>query len=152
VNSIVYRRTSDEAFDEPCEGYVAVDNPIHALRNLRPLLRHFGAAGLLKLTAQVATPSRQFYFVVDNGVLVCHGKVTIGQCSHYTIEANAAVIGSIWSDAAQRGKGLATRSIRHAIDRLLARGIDRIYIDTQPGNVPMQRVIDRCGFEQIMIL
>lgn len=152
MSSVVYRRTRTDYFGERCEGFVAINHPLALLRHVVPLYRHFGAGGLLKLAAQSVTPSRLFYFVAIDDALVCHGKVTLGHCGHYPIERDAAVIGSIWSDTNHRGKGLATRSIRHAIDQLLARGVCRIYIDTQPGNAPMQRVIDRCGFEQIMIL
>lgn len=152
MTSFVYRLDATQPFGTDCPGYVAVDQPFAALRHAAPLLRHFGAVGYLKLLLASATPSRLLYFIAIDGRLACHGKVTLGHCSHYAIEPDAAVIGSIWSDEQHRGKGLATRSMQRAIDRLLERGIRRIYIDTQPNNVPMQRVIERCGFEQIMTL
>ncbi|HEY5720573.1 MAG TPA: GNAT family N-acetyltransferase [Gammaproteobacteria bacterium] len=126
-----------------------VGNPWQLLPRLPLLRRRFGWRALLRLAAVTATPSRAFFFIEHAGLPASHGRVAFGHCRHYPVEGHAAVLGEIWSDPAVRGQGLATRAINGAINRLSAHGVRTLYIDTQVGNAPMRRVIERCGFDEV---
>ena len=47
---------------------------------------------------------------------------------------------------AGRGRGLMERAVRLVCDWLFAQGVGRIEVRTHPGNIPSQRLAERCGF------
>jgi RimJ/RimL family protein N-acetyltransferase len=49
---------------------------------------------------------------------------------------------------AGRGRGLIVRGVTLVCDWLFSDGVGRLEIRTHPGNVPSQRVAERCGFRR----
>jgi RimJ/RimL family protein N-acetyltransferase len=148
MQDLIYRLDSERPFPDSDPQFTWIRHPWQVLTHWRVLQRRFGVSALLRLAAACATPSRAFFFIARDGLPVSHGRVRFGRCEHYEIEPDAAVLGEIWSDAAYRGQGLATRALQGAINALMAAGCRTIYIDTQPHNLPMRRAIDRCGFRE----
>lgn len=148
MNDLIYRLDAAAPFNEADHGFHWIGDPLQFVLKLPVLSRRFGPRTLFRLATACATPSRAFFFIERDGVPVSHGRVRLGQCDHYAIEQDAAVLGEIWSDGAYRGQGLATRGLQGAVNRLLERGCRTVYIDTQRHNLPMRRAIDRCGFRE----
>lgn len=148
MQDLIYRLDSDQPFPDSDPHFGWVGHPMQVAAHWRVLQRRFGWRGLARLAMVCATPSRAFFFIERDGLPVSHGRVRLGQCDHYEIEPDAAVLGEIWSDGAYRGQGLATRALQGAINHLLEQGCRTIYIDTQHQNLPMRRAIDRCGFRE----
>lgn len=46
-----------------------------------------------------------------------------------------------------RGRGIATRLVDHALERLRGRGVDRVRLEVRPWNQPALRVYTRLGFK-----
>ena len=148
MNDLIYRLDATAPFGDTDRGFHWIGDPLRFVVHLPVLRRRFGPRALLRLAVACATPSRAFFFIERDGMPVSHGRVRLGRCDHYEIEPEAAVLGEIWSDAAYRGQGLATRALQGAVNRLLERGRRTVYIDTQHHNLPMRRAIDRCGFRE----
>ena len=145
----VYRQERSRPF-QPHEradvDFVWLSHPSAVLRHLfllRPLL---GWSGCLKAVSKLATGRRFFYLVHQEGRPASTGWCTVGQCRYYLVEADAVVIGPIWSDQSFRGQGLATFALQRAINLLLREGRNTFYIDTSQTNYSCQRVIDKCDF------
>ena len=100
------------------------------------------ALDLLKL----ATASRSYDCLVTEGRVVSECYSTVGHCRHYAVEADAVVLGPVWTDVEARGKGLASGLLRSAMNRHIREGRRVFYIDTSQKNVAMQKVIEGCGF------
>ena len=102
--------------------------------------------GFARQLVKTLSKNRLFYFTLSDGAVVTIGTLAIGFCNFYTVEPDAVVIGSVWTGDAFRGKGLATRSIRAAVNGMIARNCSIFYIDTQASNTAMLRSIENLGF------
>ena len=131
--------------DAETNDFILVDGPLPALRHVRALTEHFGF-GIAKQLAKTLSKDRLFYITLSDGAVVNIGSLAIGFCNFYTVEPGAVVIGSVWTADAFRGKGLATRSIRSAVNSMITRNRHTFYIDTQAGNTAMLRSIEKLGF------
>lgn len=127
-------------------GFSLVTTPLGVLRCLRALARELGWRGVVRTMAKLVTPRRLFFVVVHEGEVAHHGWVMIGRCRYYAVEPNAAVVGPVETNPAFRGRGLATVGLAAVVAAMAARGIRIVYIDTADTNLPMQRVIEKCGF------
>lgn len=123
-----------------------LDNPVALLLLQKTLRTRLSPRRLLKAAAKLATRVRHYYVVTLGDRVVSDGWVTLGWCRHYRIEPESAVIGPVWTDAAHRGKGLASFALSRAVDEIYERGTSVTYIDTGRDNVGMQKAIARVGY------
>ena len=145
-DELIFRQVRTERFaDAGIKDFVLVDGPGLALRHAPALTKHFGL-GFARQLAKTLSKNRLFYFTLSDGAVVTIGTLAIGFCNFYTVEPDAVVIGSVWTGDAFRGKGLATRSIRAAVNGMIARNCSIFYIDTQASNTAMLRSIENLGF------
>jgi GNAT superfamily N-acetyltransferase len=146
---LIYRQERADLFAmEERKGleFIFLSWPGAALRHLARLQRCLGWSGTFKTLAKLATRRRFLYLVLERGQVVSTGWCTVGRCRFYKVEPDAVVIGPIWSAEDARGRGLATYSLKKALDRLAARGHRVFYIDTFKDNYASQRVIEKTGF------
>lgn len=101
-----------------------------------------------KLVLKIVAGRGVFFGIRSSEKLVSSGVLSIGYCRHYKVEPEAIVIGTIHTDPQRRSEGLATRSIKMAMNAMIERGHTVFYVDTGRGNIAMQRSIDRLGFGQ----
>jgi hypothetical protein len=146
---LVYRMERDAPYDAACPSdmeFAFIDSSRDAapfLRRLRPIM---GALETIKALPKLATGIRNLYLVLHGSQIVSLGWGTVGLCRHYKVERDAVVIGPIWSDPAERGKGLATLALQLAINEYLRRGKRLFYIDTSKANHSAQRVFAKSDF------
>jgi RimJ/RimL family protein N-acetyltransferase len=146
---LVYRydcRKKQHASSPTGAAFHYLDNPIALLLLARTLRTRMSPTQLAKAAAKLASGRRHYYVVVLDGRVVSDGWVSFGFCRHYWIEPHEAVIGPVWTDAAHRGKGLASFALSRAVDEVLERGTSVTYIDTARDNVGMQKAIARVGY------
>ena len=60
---------------------------------------------------------------------------------------NIAIVGNVFTDAAYRGLGLATRVTSAVTQELLARGCGEVALTVDPGNTPALAAYTRLGYE-----
>jgi len=152
MKQLIYRRDGKDRIadaNEPDVGFSYCCRP----RDLAPvqdaLRREFGAFGLLKARLKLLVGRRVFYGVFGDGRLQHYGWVAFGFCKYYRVEKDSAVVGPIWTVESSRGMGLATTALRRVVNRVLAKGCRRIYIDTSEDNIACQKVIWHCGFDTL---
>ena len=126
--------------------FVLIDRPGKVILHAAELALYLGLPGLFKLLIKSLGSSRRFYAIIQNHAIVACGTLTIGFCRYYDVEPDAVVIGSVWTNEALRGQGLATRSLRAAMNSMLDAGRTLFYIDTQENNLPMLKAIEKLGF------
>jgi L-amino acid N-acyltransferase YncA len=148
---LVFRRALERPLDlRPIDGaeFVLLVGPADAWRQRRALARRFGARGLPKVFAKLATRSRLLYAVVQDGALIHDGWLSVSRCRAYPVADGDVVIGPMATTPPMRGRGLASYGIQEAMNAMLGRGHRVFYINTSPANLASQRVIDKCGFGQ----
>lgn len=148
VRQLIYRREFAEppASSEAEDGFILCDGIVAGLAIWPALRKHLGWGGGVKVLAKLTTATRQFYGIMRHGEIVSHGHVAISFCRHYPVDPGSVVIGPVWTRPDSRGQGLATRGVNGAMRAMFRRGRRVFYIDTSETNIPMQRVIARCGF------
>jgi len=99
-----------------------------------------------KLALKIVAGRSVFFGVQSGGNLVSAGVLALGYCRYYKVEPEAVVIGTVSTDPKRRGEGLATRSIKVAMNAMIGRGLTVFYIDTRGDNIAMQRSIEKLGF------
>jgi len=87
-----------------------------------------------------------------------HGQMTVkilrsngdlaGFVSYYMKRNDVGFILYLGIDERYRGKHLADRLMKHAMDDLLSRGAKRIELITRPTNISAQTVYNRLGFRE----
>lgn len=149
MNQLIYRQQYTAPFEvldmaefEFVECWTGVD----AVKHVAVLGRHRGVLGFLKDVAKLMTSCRSYFYITDGKRIVSEVYVTVGQCRHYEVESNAAVLGPVWTDVNTRGKGLATYLLKRTINALIKKQLNILYIDTSENNKAMQNVIGKCGF------
>jgi len=125
---------------------ILIDGPSVALRTLPRLVARFGWNLGVRIVARSALSNRLFFLAPPDGAIVCSGTLSIGFCNFYAVEKTAVVIGTIETMPESRGKGVATMTIKAAMNAMIRRGFTRFYIDTQSENLPMLRSIHKLGF------
>jgi ribosomal protein S18 acetylase RimI-like enzyme len=146
---LVYRQNLSSRIDVHLgadDVFLALSRPVQAASCQRALRGRFGTIGVLKLMAKLVSHARQFYLIIRQNEVVHYGWISLGQCRWYSIPANAAVIGPIWTAESVRGQGLATEGLKQCMNSLLEQGIQHVYIDTAETNTAAQRVFAKCGF------
>jgi GNAT superfamily N-acetyltransferase len=146
---LVFRReagASDQATDRP-PGFFVWRSVLDVLANFHRLAICAGWRCALRAPGRMAK-GRLFYGIMDAGVIVTWGWITLGHCRHYWVESAAAVFGPMATLPDYRRRGHATRALLAAIAEMTARGYGVFYIDTSGGNVAARRVIEKCGFGQ----
>lgn len=119
---------------------------ILAVQAVPRLTKRFGSAFAVRTVAKSVFPNRLFFFTPPRGPIASSGGLAIGFCKFYPVEKEAVVIGTIETTPEHRGRGLATMTIKAAMNAMIARGFTRFYIDTQEGNIPMLRSIANLEF------
>jgi len=118
---------------------------------LREMSAFWNLPMLLRGIAKIITPSRKFYYIVSGegsaSKLVSYGWITIGKCKRYKIGKKSIVIGLIWTDEKERGKGIAVCALLNTLNVLFKNGYREIYIDTFIDNIGPQKVFKKCGFQ-----
>jgi len=125
---------------------ILIDGLSVALRALPRLVVRFGCILAARIVARSMLSNRLFFFSRPAGEIICSGTLSIGFCNFYAVEKTAVVIGMIETTPESRGKGVATMTIKAAMNAMIHRGFTRFYIDTQGENIPMLRSIDKLGF------
>jgi RimJ/RimL family protein N-acetyltransferase len=123
-----------------------VDSFTSGIKAMSRLQRRFGWSTALRTLAKSAFPNRRFFFTPPDGAIASSGGIAIGFCNFYAVETDAVVIGTIETLPEHQGQGLATKIIKSAMNAMIAKGYTRFYIDTQEGNTPMLRSIQKLGF------
>jgi RimJ/RimL family protein N-acetyltransferase len=123
-----------------------VAGPAELIRQWPMLWRWSTILERTKLALKIVARRSVFFGIRSSEKLVSTGVLAIGYCRHYKVEPEAIVIVTIHTDPKRRGEGLATRSIKMAMNAMIERGHSVFYIDTGRGNIAMQRSIDRLGF------
>jgi len=142
------------------------DGPIPELRDFPPLgLRFFMASNWkdvlahslsfvrtlgwiegIRCSLKVLSGRRIFFGLSRKGKIIQSGWANLGFCYHYPVEADAVVLGPLWTHPAIRGKSLGSSSIVAAMRELTRRGYKTYYIDTQSHNEASLRMIAKAGF------
>lgn len=100
----------------------------------------------VKLALKIAAGRSVFFGIQSAGSPVSTGVLALGYCRDYKVEPEAVVIGMINTDLERRGEGLATRSIKVAMNAMIERGFTQFYIETRRDNIAMQLSIEKLGF------
>lgn len=103
-----------------------------------------------KLAIKIAAGRDIFFGIQSAGNTVSTGVLAVGYCSDYKVEPEAVVIGMINTDPKRRGEGLATRSIKVAMNAMIERGHILFYIETRRDNIAMQRAIEKLDFGRMV--
>lgn len=119
---------------------------VGTFRTAGMLRRRFGLRGFAAALLKVASRKRLYYCMAKNGRIVTDGWVWLGICRRYTVGRDSAVVGMLWTDPAERGKGLATTAMLTTLREMRERGMTEAFIDTSEANTPMRKVIEKCGF------
>ncbi len=149
MNQLIYRQQYTAPFelaDMVDYEFVECRRLSDGIKNADILFRHRGILGFLKDVAKLITPQRSYFFITDGKRIISEVYVTVGQCRHYDVEDESAVLGPVWTDVNTRGKGLATGLLKRTINALIKKEHNILYIDTSENNMAMQSVIARCGF------
>ena len=101
-----------------------------------------------KLALKIAAGRDIFFGIQSAGNTVSSGVLAVGYCRDYKVEPEAVVIGMINTDPKRRGEGLATRSIKVAMNTMIEKGHTLFYIETRRDNIAMQLSIEKLGFGQ----
>lgn len=117
-----------------------------ALRVVPVMLRDRGALGAAKLLAKIALGRCHYFGLARQGRPLSTGVAALGYCRFYRVPSDAIVLGEIITDKNSRGRGHATHAIMLLINAVIRRGSMVFYIDTQTGNLPMIRAIEKLGF------
>jgi RimJ/RimL family protein N-acetyltransferase len=124
------------AFRDPAVGGEAGLPPVDAdaLRGmLDELLPDMKARGLLAPYVVVEAPS---------------GELLGGLTLHHFDPLRDAVEVGYWLFVEARGRGVATRIVRAAVEHAFAAGILRVEAHVRVGNAPSERLLERLGFER----
>ena len=122
------------AFRDPAVGGEASLPPVDAatlrvmMRDQLPLLK---ARGLL-------SP-----YVIED---IETGGLLGGLSLHHLDPMRDAVEIGYWLFVSSRGRGVATRTVRAAVEHAFANGIQRVEAHVRVGNVASERVLERVGF------
>jgi RimJ/RimL family protein N-acetyltransferase len=90
----------------------------------------------------------------DNGLLCPYviagreGELLGGVALHHFDPMRDTLEVGYWLLKDARGRGVATRSVRAAIDHAFSNGVYRIEAHVRIGNVASERVLERLGFER----
>ncbi len=122
------------------------ESPVMLPRHVRMLHGHFGLAGIVKLLIKLTTPSRSLYAAFADTEMLSYGWIMRGKSRYYYIEPAASVIGPIYTRQEFRGRGLATKAMVNAIERLAERGRVTFYIDAHHANHASIQVFKKAGF------
>jgi RimJ/RimL family protein N-acetyltransferase len=115
-----------------------------------------GEAGLPPVGPEmlVAALATEIPRMRDNGLLcpyvieVEHGALVGGIALHHFDPMRDTLEVGYWLLRDARGRGIATRSVRAAIDHAFANGIVRMEAHVRIGNPASERVLERLGFER----
>ena len=111
-----------------------------------PLVRYLGLLGAARWAVKLATPRREFCCLLKGPEIVAFLAISIGFCRFYEVDESDIVLGSVWTSPQERGQGLATGITASSMNHMFARGCATFRIDTAEDNLPMQSVIQKCGF------
>ncbi len=128
--------------------FVMLDSFSKTIKHIAIVTAHLGITKTIVQLIKNLFPSRYFYFLTKDGVIITCGQLTTGFCRYYHVNSNDVVIGSIWTAPQYRGQGLASRGMQAAINFMIAAGWSSFYIDTQENNIGMIKAIEKNGFEQ----
>lgn len=101
-----------------------------------------------KLVLNIVVGRNIFFGICSTGSLVSAGVLALGHCEFYKVEPEAVVISAVSTNPHRRGEGLATISIKVAMNVMIERGHTLFYIDTRRNNIAMQHIIEKLGFGQ----
>ncbi len=147
MTEYIFRQVRTEAYEDvDSSDFVVIDTLPKVLNNGWVLLSYLGPVGYLKLLVKSLGSTRLFYFIQQQNRIVACGTMAIGFCNYYAVAYRDVVIGSVWTDERCRGQGLATRSIRGAVNYMIAHGASTFFIDTQETNLAMLRSIEKMEF------
>jgi RimJ/RimL family protein N-acetyltransferase len=143
VDELLVRPTSDEdidviapAFRDPAIGPEAGVPPFDA-ETLRTVMRD-------QLPQMIARGLLSTYVIVDTRNDEVLGGLTI---HHFDPMRDAVELG-YWLFVAARGRGVATRAVKAAVNHAFANGIYRVEAHVRVGNAASERVLERAGFER----
>jgi RimJ/RimL family protein N-acetyltransferase len=150
--NLVFRRGVPETLENDAAlpaGHIfrCIDGLWDGLQFLRPFLAAFGVRQTLQLLLKVFTPSRFFYFILNDTQIVSYGWALIGRCALYYIETDACVFGPVLTVPEARGRSLAVTAARMAMVALGRKGVRRFYINARCTNHASLRMIQKMGFE-----
>jgi RimJ/RimL family protein N-acetyltransferase len=137
---------------EPELQFEFLNSAVQGLRRISRVASYCGKPGVFKALAKLASARRSLYLVTRGGRAVSAGWCTVGRCSYYRVESNAVVVGPIWTDPAERGKGLASKALQLSLNEHLRLGRTLFYIDTEKMNLAAQRVFQKSGFGEPVAL
>ncbi len=144
---LIYKMHRDRAYEiGDASGFFFAESFASALRTLPIMVRDRGPLGALKLLVKVVLGRAYYFGLTEGGHPLSTGVAARGYCRFYPIAPEAVVLGEIVTDEKSRGRGYATRAIMLAINAMIRRGRSLYYIDTQTGNAPMIRAIEKLGF------
>jgi RimJ/RimL family protein N-acetyltransferase len=84
------------------------------------------------------------YIIVDTRT----DEVLGGRALHHFDSMRDVVEVGYWLFASARGRGVATRAVRAAVEHAFANGIFRVEAHVRVGNTASERVLDRAEFER----
>ncbi len=126
--------------------HVLLDRPWQGIPYAWLLGKTLGPVGALLALLKLGTPKRSLYLVHLPGLIANYGWLTRGFCRYYPIEADAVVIGPVYTPLPARGQGYGSFGLAKTLWALRKNGVRFIYIDTTSDNLAMQKVIAKCGF------
>jgi RimJ/RimL family protein N-acetyltransferase len=84
------------------------------------------------------------YVIADTSTEEILGGLTL---HHFDPLRDAVEVG-YWLYVSARGRGIATRAVRAAVEHAFATGIYRVEAHVRIGNVASERVLERVGFQR----
>jgi predicted GNAT family N-acyltransferase len=130
--------------------FVMIDSFSKTFQHIAIMTAHLGVIKTLAQLIKSLFPSRNFYFLKQDGVIINCGQLTTGFCRYYDVKSTDVVIGSLWTDPKCRGQGLAARGMQAAINCMIANGCSNFFINTQENNLGMLKAIEKIGFQRLI--
>jgi len=148
-NQLIFRQERAELFETDLPAafrFVFCNGITDGLRVGAALLKCSGVKGFTVDLLKLMTPSRCYACLLAADRVVSECYIVLSHCRHYDVEKGAAVLGPVWTDEEQRGRGLGTCLLKMTMNHLIHGSRRIFYIDTSDQNIAMQHVIENCAF------
>ena len=146
---LIYRMEREEPYEtrsiEGCDFHF-ISSPFGLLPFFASGKSVFGMLGFIKTLLKLVTAKRDICIYTKEKQILHYSWLNHGFCGNYWVDSADTVIGPIWSHADSRGLGLATETMKRAVNHSLEKGYKVFFIDTSFDNIACQKAIAKVGF------
>lgn len=150
MKQLIYILSENKIFckiNENEESLHIVFNNTEFSKNIFKIYRVLGFKDFIKFGLKFLLGDKAIYFYSEEKAILSYGIITFGYCKLYPVGKKDAVIGPINTLKKAEGRGLATKSIKFAVNTIFRiKKCENIYIDTSEKNFTMQHIILKVGF------